>query len=136
MTAAPLSMAPVWARPRASASAGPLPCCHPFGGQRIRVYRAAGRACARPAVPAVPAQHSGHLRRGRAGLPFDLGPAVPQRLLPRRGGGVVPGLVLPLVLGLMREPPVELDHHAVGLVHAVAPAPPPALRGERHLPSR
>jgi hypothetical protein len=33
----------------------------------------------------------------------------------------------------MREPPVEFDDHAVLLVHAVAPSPPPVPGRERHL---
>ena len=88
------------------------------------------------AAPAVAAQHAGHLGGGLAGLPLDLRPAVPQRLLPVRGGGVVPGLVPPLVFGLVGEPPVELDDHAEGLVHAVPSAPAAARLGERHLPGR
>ena len=103
---------------------------------QVPLDRAAGRARPGPAAPAVAAQHAGHLGGGLAGLPLDLRPAVPQRLLPVRGGGVVPGLVPPPVLGLVGEPPVELDDHAEGLVHAVPPAPAAARLGERHLPGR
>jgi phosphoglycolate phosphatase-like HAD superfamily hydrolase len=98
--------------------------------------RAAGRARARATAPAAAAKHSRHLGGGLAGLPLDLRPAIPQRLLPVRGGGVVPGLVPPLVLGLMREPSVELDHHAVGFVNPVPPPPTAISPGERHLPGR
>jgi len=103
---------------------------------KVPLDRAAGRARVRITVPAVQAQHPGYLGGGLARLPLNLRPAVPQRLLPVRGGGVVPGLVPPPVFGLVGEPPVELDDHAVLGVHPVPPSPPTISRGERHLPGR
>ena len=88
----PLLTRRCYRRPRSSGS-GPV-----LSG-KVPLDRAAGRARPGPAAPATAAKHPGHLGGGLAGLPFNLRPAVPQRLLSVRGGGVVPGLVLPLVLG-------------------------------------
>jgi hypothetical protein len=69
-------------------------------------------------------------------MPPDVRPAVPEGLLPVEGGGVVAVLVLPLILIRVRQPPVQLHHHAIVAVEAV-PASPPAVRpGERRLPDR
>jgi len=73
---------------------------------KVSPDRAAGRTRPGQAVPAAEAKHPGHLGRGLARMPLDLGPVVPQRLLSLRRGGVVPGLVLPLVLGRVRKPAV------------------------------
>ena len=98
---------------------------------KVPLDRAAGRTRPGPAAPATAAKHPGHIGGGLAGLPFNLRPAVPQRLLSVRGGGVVPGLVLPLVLGLVCEPPVKLDHQGEWFVHTIAPArrPPGVVNG-------
>jgi hypothetical protein len=71
-----------------------------------RLRRAAGRAWPGLPVPAVIAEHVGDLGGGRTGTLSDCHPVVPQRLLAARGGGVVPGLVLPLVLDWVRQPAV------------------------------
>ena len=63
-------------------------------------------------------------------------PAVPEGLLPVHGGGVVTVLVPPLVLGPVAEPPVQLDHDPISLVHAVPPSAPPVRIRERRLPDR
>ena len=64
-------------------------------------------------VPAMQAEHARYLRGGRAGLPPSLYPVVAQRLLSFSSRGIVPGFVLPLVLGRVGQPPVKLHHHAV-----------------------
>ena len=52
------------------------------------------------------------------------------------GRGIIPCFVPPLILGRMSQPPVQLDHYGVLLVHAI-PAPPAAARpGKWHLPAR
>src|SRR4029077_14028454 len=115
--------------PRLNGSRPPL-------SRQVPLDRAAGGARPGLAAPATAAEHPRHLRSSLAGLPFNLRPAVPQRLLPVRGGSVVPGLVPPSVFGLVGELPVQLDDHAEGFVHTIASAPPPARWGERHLPGR
>jgi hypothetical protein len=72
----------------------------------------------------VDPQYLGDLRRRLAGVPGDLHPAVPERLLPDDGGRVVTGLVPPLGLSWVRQPPVQLDHHAIVAVQAIAASPP------------
>ena len=67
-------------------------------------------------------------------MPSDLVPAVPQRLLPSRGGGVVPGLVLPRVL--VAQLPVQFDHDSVLVVNPVPASPSSVGSGEPHLPAR
>jgi hypothetical protein len=69
-------------------------------------------------------------------MPPDVGPAVPQGLVPVHCSGIVAGLVPPLILWLVSEPPVKLHHHAVVPVKTI-PASPPAIRaGKRRLPDR
>jgi hypothetical protein len=84
----------------------------------------------------VDPQHLGNLRRRLAGVPGDVHPSVPERVLPVHGGRVVAGLVAPLGLDRVRQPTVQLNHHAVVAVKAVA-ASAPALRAlEWRLPDR
>jgi len=87
-------------------------------------------------LPSVVAEYLGHFGGGGAGPLGDRRPVVPQRLLPGRRGGVVPGLVLPPVLGWVRQPPVEFHYHAVLLVHAVPATAPAVLFRERNLTVR
>jgi phosphoglycolate phosphatase len=103
---------------------------------KVSPDRAAGRARPGRPVPAMVTEHAGDLGGGRAGTPGNRRPVIPQRLLAVRGGGVVPGLVLPPVLGRVRQPPVELHYYSVLLVHAVPPAAPPVRCRERNLPAR
>src|SRR5579859_1021808 len=81
-------------------------------------------------------EHRGDLEGGRARMPPDVVPAVPERLLPVRCGGVVTVLVPPLILGPVPEPPVELHDHAVVPVEAIAASLPAVRTGERRLPDR
>src|SRR5690242_17671006 len=140
MTAAPLSMPPVSAGWAGGASAGSV---HPVSSVRWTatpvlpaLYRAAGRAGSWAPPPATVTEYLAYLGGGGAGALGDRRPVVPQRLLPGRGRGVVPGRVLPPVLLRVRQPPVELHHHAVPGVHAVPAAAAAVLRGERDLPVR
>src|SRR5580692_7735962 len=101
-----------------------------------RLDGAARRARPGSAVPAMAPEHLSHLNRGRARPPPDIRPAVPERLLPSGGGGIIPGLVFPFGFLRVSEPAVELDHDREFLVHTV-PAPPAATgSGKRHLPAR
>jgi hypothetical protein len=84
----------------------------------------------------VLAEHDGDLEGGRARMPADVRPAVPEGLLSVEGGVVVAVGVLPLVLIRVRQAPVQLHHHAVVPVKAI-PASPAAVRsGERRLKDR
>src|SRR5690242_6666913 len=138
MTAAPLSMPPVSAGWAGGASAGSV---HPVSSVRWTatpvlpaLYRAAGRAGSRASPPAMVTEYLAYLGGGSAGPLGDRRPVVPQRLLPGRRSGVVPGLVLPPVLLRVRQPPVEFHHHAVFLVHAVPATAPAVFAGEADLP--
>jgi hypothetical protein len=84
----------------------------------------------------VDSQYLGDLRRRLTGVPGDLHPSVPERVLPVHGGRVVAGLVAPLRLDRVRQPAVQLDHHAVVAVEAVAPSAPAVRALERRLPDR
>ena len=82
-------------RPARSSGSDPVRLGLP---RRIPLDRAAGRAWFRTSLPATAAEHRDHLGRGGAGALGHRRPVVPQRLLSAHGGGVIPGLVLPLVL--------------------------------------
>jgi hypothetical protein len=84
----------------------------------------------------VDPQHLGDLRRRLAGVPGDLQPSVPERLLPGHGGRVVAGLVAPLGLDRVRQPPVQLDRDAVVAVEAIAASAPTVRALEGRLPNR
>ncbi|HJZ25569.1 MAG TPA: hypothetical protein VJ370_04775 [Streptosporangiaceae bacterium] len=81
-------------------------------------------------------QYLGDLRRRLAGVPGDLDPSVPERVLPVHGGRVVAGLVAPLGLDRVRQPTVQLNHHAVAAVEAVAASAPAVRALEWRLPDR
>ena len=53
----------------------------------------------------------------------DIGPAVPKRLHPFRGSGIVASFVPPLILDLVSQPPVQLNYYAVIPVQAVPASP-------------
>jgi hypothetical protein len=57
-------------------------------------------------------------------------------VLPVRRGRVVAGLVAPLGLDRVRQPPVQLDHHAVVAVEAIAASAPAVRALEWRLPDR
>jgi hypothetical protein len=84
----------------------------------------------------VDLQHLGDLRRRLAGVPGDVHPSVPERVLPVHGGRVVAGLVAPLGLDRMRQPAVQLNHHAVAAVEAIAASAPAVRALEWRLPDR
>jgi phosphoglycolate phosphatase len=103
---------------------------------KVPLDRAAGRARPGPPLPAVQAEHPGHLRGGCAGLLADVHPPVPQRLDAFGRRSVIPGLVLPLILRRVRQAPVKLHDHPVRLVQAIPASPPPVRSDEWHLPGR
>src|SRR5580704_17539339 len=129
MTAAPLFMTPVWvsghvrriSRPGGHAVLRSVDtvACPSTSAVGHPLDWAAVRARLRRALPAVNAEHPGHLRGGRARLVPDIGPVVPERLLPLDGGGVIPRLVPPPILDRMSYLPIQLDHHRVLLIHSV-----------------
>ncbi|HJY69582.1 MAG TPA: hypothetical protein VJ254_22895 [Streptosporangiaceae bacterium] len=81
-------------------------------------------------------QDLGDLCRRLAGVPGDLHPSVPQRVLPVHGGRVVAGLVAPLGLDRVRQPTVQLDHHTVVTIEAIAASAPAVRALEWRLPDR
>jgi hypothetical protein len=84
----------------------------------------------------VDPQHLGNLRRRLAGVPGDVHPSVPERVLPVYGSRVVAGLVAPLGLDRVRQPTVQLDHHAVVAIEAIAASAPAVRALEWRLPDR
>jgi hypothetical protein len=84
----------------------------------------------------VDPQDLGDLCRRLAGVPGDLHPSVPERLLTIRGGRVVADLVAPLGLDRVRQPTVQLDHHTVVTIEAIAASAPAVRALEWRLPDR